>query len=173
MLLFSCKSKEIYLAPEMINNTEIIRIECSDNKDIICTNKVFGLTKVYDSEFDFKIEHLGKTIFKANENGKTFIYEVFATNYLLISDIPRPNNFASPFGNGKVFFLCDLQKNVTYRFSIGNYKLYPFKPIRPIHTTGTKAAAFIKQIDIEKREISLLFYDLKTEEKFSLQIITF
>lgn len=172
-LLWSCKSKEIYLHPKWKNNTEFIKIECIDKK-VSCINETYGLTKIYESDYDFKIEHLGNTIFKGNDNGKTFVYEVYASKYLLIHDMPDPNNFASPFGHGEVFYLNDLSnKSPTYRFSINGYELYPFKPDKPIHTLGTKAMAFINNIDIEKREIGLLFSDLKTEEKLILEIAPF
>jgi hypothetical protein len=159
------QSPEIALNPKWKNNTDIINIECANEK--------YSLIKIYDTENNFRIEHLGKTIFKANEKGKDFMYEVYASKCLLIYDVPIPNNFASPYGHSKTFYLCNLDNNLTYRFKIGNYELSSLKPNRPAHAVGTKAIAFINNINTEKRELSLLFSDLETEEKVDLQLITF
>ena len=172
-LLWSCKTREIVSYPEWIKNSEILNIDCPNKKAAECMKEKYNLIKIYDSEDNFKIEHLGKTIFKASEKGKDFIYEVYESKYLLIYDIPIPNHFASPFGNSKSFYLCDLNNNLTYRFNIGNYSLSPVKPNRPAHATGTKAIAFINNINTEKREVNLMFSDLETAEKIDLQLIAF
>jgi len=133
----------------------------------------YNLNMIDETEDNFRIEHLGKIIYKANKKGKDYIYEVYESKYLLIYYIPIPNNFASPFGKSKTFYLCNLNNNLTYRFNIDNYSLSPIKPNRPAHAAGTKSIAFINNISTEKEQINLMFSDLETEEKIDLQLITF
>ncbi|WP_298139680.1 hypothetical protein [Flavobacterium sp.] len=172
LLLLGCKSKTVYLENNFINNSKIIDFACTENKTD-CINQAYKLFKIYDSQTNFRIKHSDITIFKASEQDRTFIYEVYESNFLLIYDIPKPNNFASPHGYNKVFYICNLSTNVTYRFKIANYSLSPFKPTRQIHKSGTKSTAFINKINTDKLEVELLFYDLETVEKLGLEIMSY
>lgn len=172
-LFWSCKSREITSYTEWLNNSEILVFDCPNKEAKECINEKYNLSKIYESAENFKIEQSGKIIFKANEKGKYFIYEVYESNYLLVYEIPIPNHFASPFGHSKSFYLCDLNTKLTYHFNIGNYSLSPTKPNKPVHASGTKSTAFIANINTEKQEVNLMFSDLETEEKIHLQLIAF
>jgi len=169
--LFSCGSKKIILNPNSRYLIETIYFEDQKINSSRSTNEQYQLTKEVTAPNYFNLIHNNSIFFKALEKDRYFIFEVFDSKFLLISHIPSPNNYASPY-NGKrdKTYLYDLENSKLYYFKTIDYLLSPIRNGNPlvINKESRNKQGTIDAIDIENRSVIILLADLVTYERLEL-----
>lgn len=175
--LVSCESKQIISKSNYEIITEVIYFDNKENsgEEVFYKNVKYNISKKYSSKENFDLIYNGHNFFKASEKERYFIFEVFKSRYLLISYIPSPNNYSSPYDlEREKTYLYDMKSQKIFYFITKNYLLSPIKNINPIKQKkedNYKLRATINNVFINNDEIVLLLSDLKTLERIKLNAL--